>query len=140
MQSQAGMGAQCRILDCMAIPFSNCQFTKVNSQPIKCDVRIILLEQLIIRLESLDKLCPALGLQVLQPVGVLCGGEQKLSATVEGANLSLTLYTLMATIVAIWQFDIVTKFNSCSYTRLILRNIPHWIYLLEAIWCFFGHV
>ncbi len=48
----------------------------------------------------------------------------------------------MATIVAIWQiwlFDVVPKFNSCSYTRLILRNIPHWIYLfliLEAIWCF----
>ncbi len=48
----------------------------------------------------------------------------KLSAWTE-----LTLYLLMATIVAIWPnwvFCRIGKFNTCTLTTLILKNLHHW--------------
>ncbi len=46
------------------------------------------------------------------------------------ADIKLTLYPLMATIVAIWPnsgFCRISKFNSCIFTTLILRNFHHWL-------------
>ncbi len=42
-----------------------------------------------------------------------------------------------------WLFERITKYNSCSFSRLILRKTHHSIYLfsnLEAILCFVGHI
>ncbi len=31
----------------------------------------------------------------------------------------------------------IAKFNSCSLTRLILKNVPHLFLALETTWCFY---
>ncbi len=46
----------------------------------------------------------------------------------------LTLYLLMATIVAIWPnwgFCRIGKFNTCTSTTLILKNLHHWFVFIS---------
>ncbi len=47
---------------------------------------------------------------------------------------SLTLYPLMATIVSIWPnwgFCRISKFNSCTFTTLSLKNLHHWFVFIS---------
>ncbi len=60
-------------------------------------------------------------------------------------STSLTLRGTLSHICDIWQSWLFkrTKYNSCSFARLILRKKHHSLYLfsiIEAILCFVGHI